>query len=59
MCFCDNVIVCGPFVQDSGVRQCCDRLFGSASYCEVVCVCYWGLPVTVRCYDNVSVTRCL
>ena len=26
---------------------------------EVVCVCYWGLPVTVRCYDSVSVTRCL
>ena len=29
MCLCDSIIVCGPFVQDCDVRQCCcDRLFG-------------------------------
>lgn len=60
MCLCDSRIVCGPFVQACDVRQCCcDRLFGSACVTLRLCVCYWVLPVTLRCYDHVSVTRCL
>ena len=64
MCFCDNIIVCGPFVQDCGVRQCCDRLFGSACLtwgclcvllgfacdCEVLWQCFCNTMFVIACF---------